>query len=93
MWMLWMVIFVPNITIGAPVVASLKTKLPLDCHLMIAEPERYIEDFVKPALPVLQFIRKACVHLHGLFNRSNHIKCAAVTLKSCNSAGNDYGSY
>ena len=47
MWMLWMVIFVPNITIGAPVVASLKTKLPLDCHLMIAEPERYIEDFVK----------------------------------------------
>lgn len=39
--------FVPNLTIGAPVVKSLRpvTKLPLDVHLMIDEPERYIEDF------------------------------------------------
>jgi ribulose-phosphate 3-epimerase len=41
--------FVPNITIGIPVVASLKKvcTLPLDVHLMIEEPERYIEQFVK----------------------------------------------
>ncbi len=41
--------FVPNLTIGAPVVKSLKdvSPLPLDCHLMIEEPERYIEDFAK----------------------------------------------
>lgn len=41
--------FVPNLTIGAPVVKSLRpvSKLPLDCHLMIDEPERYIEDFAK----------------------------------------------
>jgi len=41
--------FVPNITIGAPVVKSLRpvTKLPLDCHLMIENPEKYIEDFAK----------------------------------------------
>ncbi len=41
--------FVPNLTIGAPVVRSLKavSPLPLDCHLMIEEPERYIEDFAK----------------------------------------------
>lgn len=41
--------FVPNITIGAPVVKSLKpvSKLPLDCHLMIENPEKYIEDFAK----------------------------------------------
>ena len=41
--------FVPNLTIGAPVVKSLSavTKLPLDCHLMIEEPEKYIEDFAK----------------------------------------------
>lgn len=40
--------FVPNLTMGAPVVKSLRpvSKLPLDCHLMIEEPERYIEDFV-----------------------------------------------
>jgi ribulose-phosphate 3-epimerase len=41
--------FVPNLTIGAPVVKSLKpvSTLPLDCHLMIDKPERYIEDFAK----------------------------------------------
>lgn len=41
--------FVPNITIGPLVVASLKplTKLPLDCHLMIENPEKYIEPFAK----------------------------------------------
>jgi ribulose-phosphate 3-epimerase len=51
--------FVPNITIGPPVVAAVKkaTSLPLDVHLMIAEPEKYIEEFVKagsinPSTPV-----------------------------------------
>src|SRR4051812_11159860 len=41
--------FVPNLTIGAPVVKSLKpiSTLPLDCHLMIEQPEKYIEDFAK----------------------------------------------
>jgi ribulose-phosphate 3-epimerase len=41
--------FVPNITIGPPVVASLRpaTKLPLDCHLMIENPEKYIEAFAQ----------------------------------------------
>jgi ribulose-phosphate 3-epimerase len=41
--------FVPNITIGAPVVKSLRavSKLPLDCHLMIENPEKYIEDFAR----------------------------------------------
>ena len=40
--------FVPNITIGLPVVAALKrvTKLPLDVHLMISDPDRYLEAFV-----------------------------------------------
>lgn len=41
--------FVPNLTIGAPVVKSLKpvSPLPLDCHLMIEKPERFIADFAK----------------------------------------------
>jgi len=41
--------FVPNITIGPPVVKKIRkcTKLPLDCHLMIEEPEKYIEAFAK----------------------------------------------
>ncbi len=41
--------FVPNITIGAPVVRCIETKLPLDLHLMIEHPENFIEDFVKAA--------------------------------------------
>lgn len=41
--------FVPNLTIGAPVVKSLKSisPIPLDCHLMIESPEKYVEDFAK----------------------------------------------
>jgi ribulose-phosphate 3-epimerase len=41
--------FVPNLTIGAPVVKSLRpvTKLPLDVHLMIEKPEKYVNDFIK----------------------------------------------
>ncbi len=39
--------FVPNLTLGAPVVKCLKSRVPLECHLMISEPERYIEDFAK----------------------------------------------
>ncbi|MCB0366372.1 MAG: ribulose-phosphate 3-epimerase [Bdellovibrionaceae bacterium] len=40
--------FVPNLTIGAPVVKSLRpvTKIPLDVHLMIEEPEKYVDDFI-----------------------------------------------
>ena len=43
--------FVPNLTIGAPVVKSLRaiTDLPLDVHLMIENPDKYIEDFAKQA--------------------------------------------
>ena len=39
--------FVPNLTIGPPVVASLRkvVEVPLDCHLMIVEPERYVDAF------------------------------------------------
>ena len=49
--------FVPNITIGVPVVKSIKkvTKLPLDVHLMIENPEKYIEPFVKAGADILTF--------------------------------------
>lgn len=39
--------FVPNLTLGAPVVACLKSKKPMECHLMIEHPEKYVEDFIK----------------------------------------------
>lgn len=39
--------FVPNLTFGAPVVRCIKTKLPLECHLMVENPEMYVEAFAK----------------------------------------------
>lgn len=39
--------FVPNLTLGAPVVKCLKSAVPMECHLMITNPEKYIEDFAK----------------------------------------------
>ena len=54
--------FVPNITIGVPVVKSLKkaTDLILDTHLMIENPEKYIEPFAKAGADILTFHYEAC---------------------------------
>jgi ribulose-phosphate 3-epimerase len=58
--------FVPNITIGAPVVASLRswTHLPLDVHLMIEQPERYISRFADSGADIITVHVEACPHLH-----------------------------
>ena len=58
--------FVPNITIGPAVVEAIKrtTDLPLDVHLMIENPEKYIEDFAKAGSNSLTVQVEACVHLH-----------------------------
>ncbi len=58
--------FVPNITIGLPVVESLRkaTALPLDCHLMIVEPLRYAVDFVKAGADWVSIHQEADPHLH-----------------------------
>jgi ribulose-phosphate 3-epimerase len=57
--------FVPNITIGIPVVKALKkhTGMPLDVHLMIVEPERYVEDFVKAGADWLTVQAESTYHL------------------------------
>jgi ribulose-phosphate 3-epimerase len=57
--------FVPNITIGPVVVAAIRkrTRLPLDVHLMIAEPERYIAEFVAAGADMLTVHVEACTHL------------------------------
>jgi ribulose-phosphate 3-epimerase len=58
--------FVPNLTIGPVVVAAVRaaTKLPLDVHLMIVEPERYLDDFRKAGADILTVHVEACPHLH-----------------------------
>ncbi len=58
--------FVPNITIGAPVVAALRpmTELPLDVHLMIEHPERYIPDFIEAGADIITVHVESSPHLH-----------------------------
>ncbi len=57
--------FVPNITIGPVVVAAIRkrTRLPLDVHLMIVEPERYLADFARAGADMLTVHAEACPHL------------------------------
>src|SRR3954463_15482674 len=65
--------FVPNITLGPLVVEAIRphTTLPLDVHLMIAEPDRYIEAFVKSGADLVSVHQEACPHLHRTIH---HIK-------------------
>jgi len=58
--------FVPNITLGPFIVEAVKraTSLPLDVHLMIEEPERYIEDFVRAGANTVGVQVETCPHLH-----------------------------
>lgn len=63
--------FVPNITIGPPVVKSLRkaTKLPLDCHLMIENPDQYIAEFAAAGADWISVHQEVCRHL----NRTLHL--------------------
>src|SRR5581483_9436093 len=63
--------FVPNITIGPVVLKAIRkaTRLELDVHLMIVEPERYLEDFAKAGADVLVVHAEACVHLHRVIQQ------------------------
>ena len=58
--------FVPNITVGVPVVQSLAraTRLPLDVHLMIVEPERHIEAFARAGAAMISVHAEVSPHLH-----------------------------
>jgi len=58
--------FVPNITIGPFIVEAVRntTALPLDVHLMIVEPEKYIGDFAKAGADLISVHQEACPHLH-----------------------------
>jgi ribulose-phosphate 3-epimerase len=61
--------FVPNITIGAPVVAKIKSKKPLDVHLMIENPENYVEDFAKAGADIIVFHIEAVADPAGLIEK------------------------
>ena len=62
--------FVPNITLGPPIVSAIKphTSLPLDVHLMIDKPEQYIADFAKAGADMITVHAEACIHLHRVIH-------------------------
>jgi ribulose-phosphate 3-epimerase len=73
--------FVPNITIGPPVVAALRraTAKPLDVHLMIVEPERYLTDFAKAGADhiLVHAEPSATIHLHRVLSQIRDLGCRA----------------
>lgn len=82
--------FVPNITVGPLVVAALRrvTALPLDVHLMISNPELYIDAFARAGAGIITVHAEACIHLHRTVNliKEKKIK-AGVALNPATSLG------
>lgn len=66
-------VFVPNISYGLPILSQVHTvaQKPLDVHLMIVQPERYVEEFYKAGASLLTVHWEACTHLHRTLQ---HIK-------------------
>ncbi|HEO5257756.1 TPA: ribulose-phosphate 3-epimerase [Streptococcus agalactiae] len=63
--------FVPNISFGADVVSSMRkhSKLVFDCHLMVVDPERYIEDFAQAGADIMTIHVEATKHIHGALQK------------------------
>jgi ribulose-phosphate 3-epimerase len=75
--------FVPNLTFGAKVIETCKklTKLPLDVHMMVVEPEKYFDSFAKAGADVLTIHVEAAPHLHRQLGRIKELGCkAGVTM-------------
>src|SRR5205809_7685900 len=76
--------FVPNITMGPLIVEAVRrcTKLTLEAHLMITNPQQYIEDFAKAGADVIIVHQEVCPHLHRVIQQIKSAgKQAAVALK------------
>src|SRR6202790_4242228 len=71
--------FVPNLTLGPPVVKSLRraTQLPLDCHLMIENPDQYIAEFAEAGADWISVHQEACQHLNRTLNLIKQHECRA----------------
>lgn len=71
--------FVPNISFGIPVVEAIRkhTTKHLDCHLMIVEPEKYLEEFKKAGANSISVHYEACPHLHRVVQQIKALDCLA----------------
>jgi ribulose-phosphate 3-epimerase len=72
--------FVPNITIGPLVVKAVRrvTELPLDVHLMIEEPDRYLDQFAEAGSDIITVHIEACRHLHRTVQRIKELRGGAI---------------
>ena len=74
--------FVPNLTFGAPIVAWIKSGLPLDVHLMIENPENFLEDFAKAGSAMITIHSEACSDLPAVIDKIHELGCkAGVSIK------------
>ena len=70
--------FVPNISFGLPVLkAAAKKSLPVDAHLMIVEPEKYIDEFAKAGAKIITVHAEATAHLHRALQQIRAAGCLA----------------
>lgn len=70
--------FVPNITFGYGILKALKGfGLPLDAHLMIVEPEKYVESFADAGAEIITVHAEACAHLHRVIQQIHACGCKA----------------
>ena len=83
--------FVPNLTIGPPVVKSLRkaTELPLDCHLMIENPDEFIPAFAEAGADWISVHQEACVHLDRTLHLIRESRCAGRRGDQSGDAGGD----
>ncbi len=72
-------VFVPNISFGMPVLEAIQrhAKKPLDVHLMIVQPERYLETFKKLGAEIITVHYEACPHLHRTLQQIKDLGCKA----------------
>ncbi len=71
--------FVPNLTFGAMMVRAVKrvTSLPIDAHLMVREPEKFLEDFAAAGAEYITIHQEACVHLDRTLHHIQQLGCKA----------------
>lgn len=77
-------VFVPSISFGMPVISTIRpvTKKVFDVHLMIVEPERYIEEFVKCGADIITFHLEAAKDVDGVIDKIHRMGCkAGVSIK------------
>ncbi|MBK0383435.1 ribulose-phosphate 3-epimerase [Pedobacter sp. SD-b] len=72
-------VFVPNISFGFPIIAAVKNfaKKPLDVHLMIVNPDRYLKEFKECGANIITVQYEACTHLHRTIQQIKELGCKA----------------